>query len=583
MIKFTDPSFVGPPKEPDPDAASLTISEITFSDGTQVTLSPNDIVVLVGPNNAGKSALLREIGRWVPGGGGPLRQVSTDAKLRPIGNDRDVRERLQKFGTVFERGGTTVVRGHGFNIEAYSGLENLPMTSLPLQGVFHRAIRTKDRITGSDPATSFDALSKGPNTPIQLAYFDSDIESRISRHFRKAFGQDLIVMRVGGNKIPLLVGQRPTLDPGEDPTRRSYLGKLAASTKALQEQGDGMRSFATVILETLAGQSPTIITLDEPEAFLHPPQAHLLGELLARERRPLTQLFVATHSPDVLAGFLKEAPEQLRLLRIHRSGDVNQVKELPKDKVKAVAADPLMKYSPVLSGVFHQRTIICEADADCMFYQSLLALPSVSTETHPDVLFVHANGKHRMAAMAEALKALAVPVDVIADFDVLSEKSTFQNLVVTLGGDWSAIETDWNTVKSAIESRKPWLNADALISEITKKLDAAAGKPEFPKKTSVEIRNVLKMDSPWAAAKSTGDAAIPNGQPTQAMGRLRDYLEHIGLWIVPVGELEGFYRSAGKHGPKWLQTVMEECDLDTEPDLEQAREFVRSVWARPIS
>ena len=32
--------------------------------------------------------------------------------------------------------------------------------------------------------------------------------------------------------------------------------------------------------------------------------------------------------------------------------------------MKAISTDPLMKYSSVMSGVFHERVIICEADAD---------------------------------------------------------------------------------------------------------------------------------------------------------------------------------------------------------------------------
>ena len=39
----------------------LTISHLTFSDGTEVELNKNDVMLIVGPNNAGKSAALRAI------------------------------------------------------------------------------------------------------------------------------------------------------------------------------------------------------------------------------------------------------------------------------------------------------------------------------------------------------------------------------------------------------------------------------------------------------------------------------------------------------------------------------------------
>ena len=40
--------------------AQVWIDALTFNDGNTVKLAKNDIVVLVGPNNAGKSATLRE-------------------------------------------------------------------------------------------------------------------------------------------------------------------------------------------------------------------------------------------------------------------------------------------------------------------------------------------------------------------------------------------------------------------------------------------------------------------------------------------------------------------------------------------
>ena len=176
-----------------------------------------------------------------------------------------------------------------------------------------------------------------------------------------------------------------------------------------------MRSFASVILHLLAPVTPSILLLDEPEAFLHPPQARLLGEIIATEKPTGAQLFVSTHSTDVLQGIMGVATEHLRVLRIRREENVNLTRELDNELVREISRDPLMKYSAVMSGLFHKRVIICEGDSDCMFYSSLLDIPTVHDSHHPDVLFVHGGGKTRMAALAQSLRALDVPVDVIAD------------------------------------------------------------------------------------------------------------------------------------------------------------------------
>lgn len=165
------------------------------------------------------------------------------------------------------------------------------------------------------------------------------------------------------------------MESGEDRLSDSYLKRLRDQNLPLTAQGDGMRSFATVILRTLAPAAMSIILLDEPEAFLHPPQARLLGELIAKERPIGRQLFIATHSQDVLQGLLNVAPDNLRIIRLQRSGVVNKVKELDKYLTKKISADPIMRFSSVLSGVFHKRVIVCESDSDCMFTAQFLTFP----------------------------------------------------------------------------------------------------------------------------------------------------------------------------------------------------------------
>ena len=100
-----------------------------------------------------------------------------------------------------------------------------------------------------------------------------------------------------------------------------------------------------------------ILLLDEPEAYLHPSQARLLGEIIATERPVHTQLFVATHSPDVLQGLLNVVEaDHLRVIRIQREADVNQIKELDKNRAREISNDPLMKYFVRVIGCFSRTS-----------------------------------------------------------------------------------------------------------------------------------------------------------------------------------------------------------------------------------
>jgi predicted ATP-dependent endonuclease of OLD family len=83
-----------------------------------------------------------------------------------------------------------------------------------------------------------------------------------------------------------------------------------------------MRSFASVLLDKFTSEY-SIMLIDEPEAFLHPPQARLLGKMLATHNPDSRQLFIATHSEDFLQGLLDADNESVIVVRIDRIDDIN--------------------------------------------------------------------------------------------------------------------------------------------------------------------------------------------------------------------------------------------------------------------
>ena len=287
---------------------------------------------------------------------------------------------------------------------------------------------------------------------------------------------------------------------------------------------------------------------------------------------------MATHSPDVLHGLINVAPEHLRVLRMQREGNVNRIKELDKEHVKKISTDPLMKYSSVMSGVFHERVIVCEADADCMFYSSLLDLPEVHGDRQPDILFVHANGKDRMATLASTLVALDVPVDVVADIDILNDLNVLKGVIKALDGDWGGVKPIATALKKSVEEYKPGLTFDQIKKGIKNALNKESSNGGSARQLRSRINTIFRKASPWDAVKNAGDAALPPGQTTQQFQNLQGLCKEMGLWIVPVGEMEGFCKAVGGHGPSWVQQVIEQRNLANDPDLEGARKFVREIW-----
>ncbi len=188
------------------------------------------------------------------------------------------------------------------------------------------------------------------------------------------------------------------------------------------------------------------------------------------------------------------------------------------------------------------------------------------------------HGKHRMAALARALTELDVRVDVISDLDILKSDDVLENIVGILGISWNKIEPIVRTIRKSIEEHKPWSNTGEIKKAILGKLETIQTKGEFPKETQKEIEKIFRKASPWDAVKEAGEAAIPKGQATQQFQKLKALFKKKGLWIVPVGELEGFCKSVGGHGPGWVQQVIETRELSTDLDLKSAREFVHEIW-----
>jgi hypothetical protein len=183
-----------------------------------------------------------------------------------------------------------------------------------------------------------------------------------------------------------------------------------------------------------------------------------------------------------------------------------------------------------------------------------------------------------MAKLASAVRKLGVHVDVIADIDLLMEEVAMQSIVDALGGAWADYASDWRTVRASIETHRPFLKSSEVKNAVASIIEGAPDAGEFPREKKKAIDEVFRKASPWEAVKEAGTAALAPGQATQHYNRLSAALETIGLWLVPVGEMEGFCKSVGGHGPGWVQAVLDEKDVEHDAELQGARDFVSHLW-----
>ena len=321
----------------------------------------------------------------------------------------------------------------------------------------------------------------------------------------------------------------------------------------LREQGDGMRSFVGIMLALLAATYP-IVLLDEPEAFLHPPQARLLGRKTGAGS-PNTQIVMATHSTDTLVGLLSSGSTDVTVVRLTRRGDVNPVSVLPHDQLRQLWSDPLLASSNILDGLFHRGVVLSEGDTDARYYGAVL--DHDRGDGAHELFFTHCGGKARMPMVIRALHALDVPVVAITDFDVLREEGRVRAIVEALGQDWSRFERDWTIINAAVEaiSAAPAI-ADAKEATSAAYDEAAALGPRLTREASEKIRAATKVEDGWSMLKRGGTSALPHGDPTAAAQRLLEGLREVGLFVVNVGEVEGWHPSVPQKSSAWLDPVL---------------------------
>lgn len=553
----------------------IWISEIKFSDNTTLQFEKDDIVVFVGPNNAGKSASLKESAALLKAKTN-RGKVLKDIIIENEGDETDFFSHLQSCSTKhFGVNQYPHYQGFGYNIyepNAKSLFTNSKNGLNELYSLFVNFLSTEQRIQAANPAENIKLTTEVIQHPIHFLQKDDLLEQKFSEYFRQAFGTDLIVNRAAGKEVPLHVGEKPVPKLGEDRLSLTYLTELQ-KLDLLHEQGDGMRSFVGVLLNAFISYH-SILFIDEPEAFLHPPQARLLGIMLAKDLPSARQLFLATHSEDFLKGLLDAKITKLKIIRIQRDGLINRVSSLTSSDIDSIWNNSLLRHSNVLNGLFHSKVVICESDSDCRFFSSVLSAQFDNTSSiAPDILFIHCGGKHRIPTAIKALKKLNVPIIVVSDFDVLNDTNPLKEIFEDLGGVWTEIENDWKIVKQQIESKRP----EFLTVDLKKDIDDTFRSTTdriFPKEKINEIQKALKKASAWSEAKEVGKSYIPSGNATQAFERIQIKLKDKGFLIIEVGELESFVKSVGNHGPKWVSEVLTK-ELTIDAELEPARLFVQ--------
>jgi energy-coupling factor transporter ATP-binding protein EcfA2 len=549
------------------------ITSINFKGGLAIDLAQDSIVIILGPNNCGKSTTLSDI-KGILSNDDYEPRVVEEVPVRRLTDLAEIRAMLSEFR---QNNGVYQAPGHSFHEQHLHRWWTDGQASLGgfLGSRIISDLTTRQRLSDCDPPQTFDSRIPLNNPhPFQLMFYNDELERQTSSVVRRAFKLDFIIHRSGGSKIPAYVGVRPVTKEGEDRVSRAFLDRVERLQK-LEDQGDGIRSFVSIVGRVMTESRP-IQLIDEPEAFLHPPQARLISEIISTNSGG-RQTFIATHSSDIVRGLVAQHSDRVSIVRLTRSESASKASYLPNNQIKELWSNPLLRFGNVLDGLFHEGVIVTEGDADCRFYDAI-ATASIPPEFCPDIFYTYSGGKERISMVVSALASLAVPVASIVDFDILNGDQPLRRIVESHRGDWTVFEHMWRVVKNNVESKEAFLGSDKFKQEVRELMDKCPSGNAVPKDILAQVKNLAKRASPWDNIKTTGLVGLGAGQPTTTCRTLLEKLEEIGIFVVPVGEMEGFCRSIGNHGLRWVEEALAR-DVARDGDLDAARVFVSKVIA----
>lgn len=555
---------------------SVVIKKIKFNDNTEIELSNDDIVVFVGANNVGKSRALKDIKNDILESS--FKKVIVDEIEYQDTNFEEINMKSY-FKNNFELGPNgydiAVDVNHTHNYDEHN-FQNVKSGDKHFYKVLFSFLSTESRLNMTAPISySFinDMLSFGVMRRLER---DKKNITTLNDILFSCFGKKIDISEgLWQNSVSKLYkfGTKDEIDKSVNADTREARC-LLESLENLNDQGDGIRS-AVAILASLITTTHSLYLIDEPETFLHPPQARILGRNIV-DLSQNKQCFISTHNIDLLRGMLEKDYARIKIIKINRTDNVNEFHVLDNDSIKVVSDDKNLKYSNILNGLFYNTVVLCENESDCKFYSALLE--KIDSDCYQNTLFCAVGGKDQFKIIIPLLNKLKINFLVIADLDLINNRDKLKDLIKSIEDNKynqiSSIHNDFlNLFESGTDNqvKKQSVIKEEILSFIT---DA----PYMSDETASKIRQVLKNISHLKLLKNCGKSCLPAGECVQKYNQIINFLNESNIFVVECGEIERFITEIDGHGSLWVEEVFKKYPTFDEPEYSKAKEFIKKVF-----
>ena len=561
----------------------ITASKLQLKNGNSHRLS--SVNIFIGPNNSGKSSLLRQLQSNDPKG-----VIVDKVEFRKEITFNRLKEMMDSLGAYqvpFIHGGvgtaenwntaksyiTQPTQGGGLSVCGQKIYQReFSRNSMILDGETRLGILRNQTYQGAghDPQNVFEKLHK-----------DKTLKGVLQSHLQTVFkGQYFCLWNPTQGQLKAYLSKREPLNKVE------YLSDSDATeffkkAKPLDEFSDGVKAYIGILVSIIGEGKPTFF-IDEPEAFLHPNLSYELGKTIAEICKTQGKTcFVATHSPQFVKGCLATYPESNSITRLEYTNGVSYSTSLNNSDILSMIKDPLLSNIGVTEALFHARVVIVEGDSDRAFYSEINnRLLRSGKGGISNCLFINAQNKQTIAKILSLLRGLGITCAAITDIDVFKEGgkvyANIENALENPGGRGTLEKQRANIdilLKKAIEVSTPPSMDD--VAEIVAEVKGTG--TGTPKDVLTKLQSRLRKKD----YKKEGGVSLLKGQENKNAMYLINAHSHEGWFVIPNGELESWltYLKVGARKDRWLSVMFEKMQSDPKhPDYVEPPEELNDVW-----
>ena len=534
----------------------------------KLDFNPGSVTVFVGPNNSGKSLILRETETFCNNGQIGNLKILHNITFQPL-NDEKLKQEIKSMEVPLEQ--HEVIQKDHIKYGRFNATKGFRPFVINPQDLCHwknssnnrqhfishyismyvSRFGGKERFELVKPV-SFSDLKFHPPNSLSCLFQKNDKRSTVRSLTHKAFGKYFVIDPTSMKNLEIRLSN---VEPASEHIEKGWTNQSKEFHK-LQNQSLNLvteyKHFTGLIMTVIAGEEK-IILLDEPEAFLHPSLVNLLGEKLSTlMSKREGNLIVATHSPFFIMGCLQSGIKMNIIRLTYDETAYPTAKLLDSNKVVKLFKKPLLRSTGVIEALFHSAVVVTEGDTDRAFYSEInqRLLAQDKPEGIANALFLNAQNKQTIWDIVSPLRNMGIPTVGIVDIDFIKDGPK-------------------EFIKALKASGIPHTMHDSLSNTRSKLYNIFK---------TIEQKNNKNM-------KKNGGILLLKEEEQEMAENFFNTLTEYGIFVVSEGEIESWLKKLDctGHGPNWLIQIFNKMEDDPEkpnylkPEQGDVWDFLRSI------